>query len=231
MAEVFFFIAAIGALGGAVGVIWNWNPFYNVLALVVHLISIAALFLLLRAEFLAAAQVVVYAGAVMVLYVFVVAYIGGAEPAEISPFGPKLRPVAILFVGAILVELVIAFAGSGLKALDGEGAGYQPGFGSPGYIGDLLLTKFLVAFELASLLLTIAAIGAVVLARRRRGTVDEAAGDEQVLSVMDALRLPPGTGSQKEAVSGLPDVHEPAPGSRPEITTGTSAGTDREGGW
>jgi len=217
MAEVFFFIAAIGALGGAVGVIWNWNPFYNVLALVVHLISIAALFLLLRAEFLAAAQVVVYAGAVMVLYVFVVAYIGGAEPAEISPFGPKLRPVAILFVGAILVELVIAFAGSGLKALDGEGAGYQPGFGSPGYIGDLLLT--------------IAAIGAVVLARRRRGTVDEAAGDEQVLSVMDALRLPPGTGSQKEAVSGLPDVHEPAPGSRPEITTGTSAGTDREGGW
>ena len=55
------------------------NPFYSVLALVVHLIALAVLFLLLRAEFLAAAQVIVYAGAVMVLYVFVVAYIGGAD--------------------------------------------------------------------------------------------------------------------------------------------------------
>ena len=82
MSAVLFFIAAIGALTGAIGVVMLRNPFYNVLALVVHLIALAALFLLLRAEFVAAAQVVVYAGAVMVLYVFVVAYIGGAdEPA------------------------------------------------------------------------------------------------------------------------------------------------------
>src|SRR6476620_6564042 len=77
--QVLFFVAAIGALGGAVGVVVLRNPFYSVLALVAHLISLAVLFLLLRAEFLAAAQVVVYAGAVMVLYVFVVAYIGGVE--------------------------------------------------------------------------------------------------------------------------------------------------------
>ena len=55
------------------------NPFYSVLALAFHLVSLAALFLLLRAEFVAAAQVIVYAGAVMVLYVFVVAYVGGGE--------------------------------------------------------------------------------------------------------------------------------------------------------
>ena len=78
MAEVLFFIAAIGAIAGAIGVIGLRNPFYSVLALVCHLLSLAALFLLLRAEFVAAAQVVVYAGAVMVLYVFVVAYVGGA---------------------------------------------------------------------------------------------------------------------------------------------------------
>src|SRR5688572_23768657 len=107
MAEVLFFIAAAGAIAGAIGVIWDWNPFYNVLALVCHLLSLAALFLLLRAEFLAAAQVVVYAGAVMVLYVFVVAYIGGQEP-QMRPLGPSLKWVSILFVGAILVELVIA---------------------------------------------------------------------------------------------------------------------------
>ena len=79
MSAVIFFIAAIAAIAGAVGVVTLRNPFYSVLALVFHLISLAALFLLLRAEFVAAAQVVVYAGAVMVLYVFVVAYVGGGE--------------------------------------------------------------------------------------------------------------------------------------------------------
>ncbi|HEY4916426.1 MAG TPA: NADH-quinone oxidoreductase subunit J, partial [Solirubrobacteraceae bacterium] len=79
MSAVLFFLAGIGAITGAVGVVVLRNPFYSVLALVGHLISLAVLFLLLRAEFVAAVQVVVYAGAVMVLYVFVVAYVGGSE--------------------------------------------------------------------------------------------------------------------------------------------------------
>src|SRR5581483_7946954 len=79
VSAVLFFIAAIGALVGAIGVVTVRNPFYSVLALVFHLICLAALFLLLRAEFVAAAQVIVYAGAVMVLYVFVVAYVGGGD--------------------------------------------------------------------------------------------------------------------------------------------------------
>ena len=79
MSSVLFFIAAIGVIAGAIGVVTFSNPFYSVLALVGHLLSLAVLFLLLRAEFVAAAQVVVYAGAVMVLYVFVVAYVGDEE--------------------------------------------------------------------------------------------------------------------------------------------------------
>jgi NADH-quinone oxidoreductase subunit J len=224
MAEVFFFIAALGALAGAIGVIWDWNPFYSVLSLVGHLLSLAALFLLLRSEFLAAAQVVIYAGAVMVLYVFVVAYIGCREP-EISPLGPSLRPVAILFVGAILAELCIAILGSGLQALDGEGAPYAAGFGSPAQIGELLLTKFLLPFELASILLLVAAVGAVVLARRRRGIgIEDEAGGE-VYSAMDVLR-PAGTGTMREAVSGIPEVHAD---ERPEIGSATSPTEGR--GW
>src|SRR3954463_14550965 len=121
MAEVVFFIAAIGAIAGAAGEVTLRNPFFSVLSLVSHLLCLAALFLLLRSEFIAAAQVVVYAGAVMVLYVFVVAYIGGAEPSP-NPLGPNLRPIAFLFVGLVLVELCIALLGTGLKALDGEGA-------------------------------------------------------------------------------------------------------------
>src|SRR3954454_6674491 len=92
MAEVFFFIAGIGAVCGAVGVVMVRNPFYSVLALVFHLLSLAALFLLLQAQFVAAAQVVVYAGAVMVLYVFVVAYVGGSGPAQLgAPVGRGQR--------------------------------------------------------------------------------------------------------------------------------------------
>ena len=87
MTPVLFFLAAIGALAGAIGVVTLRNPFYSVLALVAHLVSLAVLFLLLRSEFVAAVQVVVYAGAVMVLYVFVVAYVGG----EGEGIGERLR--------------------------------------------------------------------------------------------------------------------------------------------
>jgi NADH:ubiquinone oxidoreductase subunit 6 (subunit J) len=166
---VVFWFAAVLAVAGALGVVLQRNPFYSVLALVVHLIALAVLFLLLRAEFLAAAQVIVYAGAVMVLYVFVVAYVGGLEDALTEP-SPGLRALAVVFCAALLAELSVAIAGSGLKALDTHGAELEAGFGSPAQIGELFLTKFLVAFELVSLLLLIAAVSAVVLARREPET-------------------------------------------------------------
>jgi NADH-quinone oxidoreductase subunit J len=167
-----FFVVGIGALAGALGVVMLRNPFYSVLSLVVHLLALAVLFLLLNAEFLAAGQVVVYAGAVMVLYVFVAAYIGAAD----EPLGPEhgaLRTLGPLFAAALGAELCIAFIASGLDALDSTGADVGPGFGSPAGIGQLLLTRFLVAFEAASFLLLIAAVGAIVLARRRRGLEEE----------------------------------------------------------
>lgn len=170
MAEVVFFIAAIGAIAGAGGTVALRNPFFSVLSLVGHLLCLAALFLLLRAEFVAAAQVVVYAGAVMVLYVFVAAYVGGegGSPTGPSP-GPGLRSISILFAGVLVIELLIAILGTGLEAIDEQGSGFFAGFGSPGEIGELLLTRYLLAFEIASFLLLVAAVGAVILARRREG--------------------------------------------------------------
>jgi NADH-quinone oxidoreductase subunit J len=167
--QVMFFVAAAGALAGAMGVVLLRNPFFSVLALVGHLLALATLFLLLRAEFLAAAQVVVYAGAVMVLYVFVVAYIGNVEEELGGRASAATQSLGPLFAAALLVELAIAVIGSSLGALDSRGADVGAGFGSPGRIGELLLTKFLIPFEAASFLLLIAAVGAVVLARRRRG--------------------------------------------------------------
>jgi NADH-quinone oxidoreductase subunit J len=168
MEAVAFFAGAIGALGGAIALIALRNPFYSVLALVVHLVSLAGLFLLLQAEFIAAAQVVVYAGAVMVLYVFVAAYVGGVEEPIWEPI-PGQRLLAPLLAGALFVELSIAVLGTSLKSLDTQGPTVPLGFGSPGSIGQLLLERFMIAFEAASMLLLVAAVGAVVLAGRRHG--------------------------------------------------------------
>src|SRR3954471_200976 len=120
MSEFFFFFAAIGAIAGAAGTVMLRDAFHSVLALVCHLIFLAMLFLLLRAEFVAASQVIVYAGAVMVLYVFVVGYVGGMQAGLAGRGGPTLRLVSLMFAFALFVELAIALIGSGLKALDTE---------------------------------------------------------------------------------------------------------------
>jgi NADH-quinone oxidoreductase subunit J len=172
MVEVVFFAGAIGALGGAIAVITLRNPFYSVLALVVHLVSLAVLFLLLYAQFVAAAQIVVYAGAVMVLYVFVAAYVGGAEEPLWEPI-PGQRLLAPLLAAALFIELSIAVLGTALQGVDTEGPAIDAGFGSPARIGELFLERFLIAFEAASLLLLIAAVGAVMLAGRRRRSEPE----------------------------------------------------------
>ena len=175
MKEVAFFAGAIGALGGAIAVIALRNAFYSVLALIVHLISLAGLFLLLQGEFIAAAQIVVYAGAVMVLYVFVAAYVGNVDEPLWEPI-PGQRFIAPLLGIALFVELAIAITGSSLQAIDTGGPTVDLGFGSPSAIGKLLLERFLIAFEAASLLLLVAAVGAVVLAGRHR--VGTAGGPE-----------------------------------------------------
>ncbi len=196
MAEVIFFMAAIGAVAGAVGTVSLRNPFYAVLALVCHLLALAALFLLLRAEFVAAAQVVVYAGAVMVLYVFVVAYVGGSGEPPTASTGATLRFASIVFALALFVELTIALVGTSLSALNTDGAPYVAGFGTPAEVGELFLTRFLVAFEIASLLLLIAAVGAVILARRRTGLTEP-----HEISVADVLRSAPPQESMIEAAT------------------------------
>jgi NADH:ubiquinone oxidoreductase subunit 6 (subunit J) len=209
VSAVLFFLAAIGVISGAVGVVVLRNPFYSVLALVTHLLSLAILFLLLRSEFVAAVQVVVYAGAVMVLYVFVVAYVGGEGDSigerlrgagAQGPVGSGLRLGGAILAGAMLVELLIALLGTGLEAIGGYGAGYAPGpqaFGTPAYIGKLLLTRFLLAFEIASFLLLIAAVGGVVLARRRGGLGEE--DERDLVRRLGGLR-PQGTGTMAEGV-------------------------------
>jgi NADH-quinone oxidoreductase subunit J len=170
MEAVVFFVAAIGAIAGAVGVVAMRNPFYSVLALIAHLFSLAALFLLLTSAFVAAAQVVVYAGAVMVLYVFVVAYVGSGGESAWDPI-PGQRFLAPMLAIALFVELSVAVLSSALMALDTHGPDVNPGFGDPAAIGKLLVERFLLPFEITSILLLLAAVGAIVLAGRKREEV------------------------------------------------------------
>jgi NADH-quinone oxidoreductase subunit J len=164
--------AAFACLGSAVAVVSFSNPFYSALALIGNLGSLAVLYLLLSAEFVAAGQVLVYAGAVMVMFLFVIAYIG---PRTESPWagGPSWQAVGASFAaGALLVEIIVVI---GLKASGRLAHSEHIGgsFGSPGDIGRLFLTDHLLAFEITSIVLLIAAIGGVILGSHSRRAADE----------------------------------------------------------
>jgi NADH-quinone oxidoreductase subunit J len=212
LSMVIFFIAAIGALTGAIGVVMLRNPFYSVLSLVCHLICLAALFLLLRAQFVAAAQVVVYAGAVMVLYVFVVAYVGDLDEPLHRP-GGALKVLAPIFGLCLAVELFFAVLGTALKGIATAGAHFSLVFGTPAQIGTAFLTTYLFPFEVASLVLMVAAVGAIVLARRRRGLTDQEFDKE-----LRARLRPAYTGTMAESI-GVP-ARTPQPPSQREIHVG-----------
>jgi len=209
--EILFFGAALGALGGAVGVVAMRNPFYSVLALIVHLFSLAVLFLLLSSAFIAAAQVVVYAGAVMVLYVFVVAYVGGVGESAWNPI-PGQRFLAPLLGIAIFIELAIAVLASSLLALGTDGPDVKAGFGDPAAIGTLLLEKFLVPFEASSILLLLAAVGAVVLAGHRGAPSGGAGAPSERFAQLASKATSDGTTRSSQAASEEGVPAPPPPG-------------------
>ena len=159
---VLWLVAAFACLGSGVAVITFTNPFYSALALIGNLGALAVLFLLLSAEFVAAAQVLVYAGAVMVMFLFVIAYLG--RHADV-PWrgGPSWQALgATAAAGALLVEIVVVIGQKASNRLSDE-ADITRAFGGPEEIGRLFLTDHLLAFEITSIVLLAAAVGGVVL--------------------------------------------------------------------
>ncbi len=161
-------VAAFACLGSGVAVVSFSNPFYSALALIGNLGSLAVLYLLLSAEFVAAAQVLVYAGAVMVMFLFVIAYLGGRADAPWAG-GPTLQVAAAVAAAvALLVEIVVVIASKAEDRLSSS-AKITGSFGSPGEIGRLFLTDHLIAFEITSVVLLVAAVGGVILGSHARG--------------------------------------------------------------
>ena len=159
---VVWVVAAFACLGSGVAVITFTNPFYSALALIGNLGALAVLFLLLSAEFVAAAQVLVYAGAVMVMFLFVIAYLGRRAdlPWKGAPGWQALGATAA--AGALLVEIVVVIGQKASDRLSDE-ADISRAFGGPEEIGRLFLTDHLLAFEITSIVLLAAAVGGVVL--------------------------------------------------------------------
>jgi NADH-quinone oxidoreductase subunit J len=162
LAIAIFFIAAATAVAGGIGVISFRQPIRSVLSLVVVMLALSILFLLLSAQFIFVAQVIVYAGAVMVLFLFVIALLGPAK--EIAR--GRLR-----FQTSLSALFVLALFGLFWAML--QGVQYrqpQPtdlsAFGTVQYIAVYLFTSYLYPFELTSILLLVAAIGAIYLSRR-----------------------------------------------------------------
>ena len=157
-----FALIALIALGSALGLILKRNAIHGALFLVVNLGSVAALYLTLGAEFLAAAQVIVYAGAIMVLFVFaIMVLIPGKE--ETGPDPRRVWRLLALPVGGVLLLMLAAMAIVGRSPAPGR----PPVGGNVETIGRLLFTDYLFPFELTSVLLLAAMVGVLLLARRR----------------------------------------------------------------
>jgi|SRR6516164_4277786 len=162
MAHVAFFVIAAIAVGSALGLILRPNAIHGALFLVVNLGSVAALYLMLGAEFLAAAQVIVYAGAIMVLFVFaIMILIPGKE--ESGPDPRRGARIVALPVGGLLMLLLVFVIAARWNAPRGA---VVPS-GSAAAVGRLLFTSYLFPFELTSVLLLAAMVGVMLLARRR----------------------------------------------------------------
>jgi NADH-quinone oxidoreductase subunit J len=170
-------VAALACLGSGAAVISFSNPFYSALALIGNLGSLAVLYLLLSAEFVAAAQVLVYAGAVMVMFLFVIAYLGGKADAPWTGHLNVQTWAAVVAAGALLVEVVLVIAGQADGHLSGS-AEISDSFGSPAEIGRLFLTDQLLAFEITSVILLVAAVGGVVLGSQARAEEASVEGDD-----------------------------------------------------
>lgn len=159
---VLFYIGAAIAIVGALGVVTARNPLRGALSLIVSLCGVALLFLVLNASFVAALQILVYAGAIMVVFIFVIMLLNLGPDAGARP--------AYLAISKVLGTLAAAYftyrIASDVVGL-GDAKPMPEGFGSVKTVGTLLLTDYLFAFEAISILLLIAVVGAVVLGLKR----------------------------------------------------------------
>ena len=202
MEAAVFAVSAVIVLAGAFGVILSKNPVHSALSLVATLFGIAVLFIAQDAHFLAAVQVIVYAGAIVVLFLFVIMLLGvdRSENLESESLTGQ-RPAAILAGLVIGGGLVAVLVTSTITGLPSSGAAPDAESQNVADLGRLLFTEHLFAFEVTSVLLVIAVVGAVMLAKGRQGDVVDA--DEPVTDLSRPV-VPGDDPADDETVSDEP---------------------------
>ena len=168
-----FAAAALCILTGAIGVIAMQNPVHSALSLILCLLGVAVAFLEQNADFLAAAEVIVYAGAIVVLFLFVIMFLGvdGSRHPHVEPLVGQRWLAALgvaITVAGVITLMVNSDWVSGVMSTSTGGTGLVTGSGNVTQLGDSVFTTYLLAFEVTAGLLIIAVVGAVLLARRER---------------------------------------------------------------
>lgn len=171
---LFFALFSVLAIFGAVRVVTASDPFVSALSLLFNFVSLGALYLLLEQDFVAISQILVYAGAVVVLFLFVIAYLGDRrELADDGTRAPMLRPFGVLAAVALALVLVGVVWQADIPSpapLVDTPAGFA--FGSAQAVGETFMSKYLLAFEVTSIVLLVAAIGGIVLGLTGRARHD-----------------------------------------------------------
>jgi NADH-quinone oxidoreductase subunit J len=174
--DVLIFIASAAIiLGGAIGVVVSKNPVHSALNLIATLVGIALAFVEQQANFLAAVQIIVYAGAIVILFLFVIMFLGvdRNESIRFEPLAGQ-RPLAVGSVAVITGGLIALMAAGGWYSGAKSVIAPTDPSNDVGVLGKVIFTSYLFAFEATALLLIIAVVGAVLLARRPPDSLDAA---------------------------------------------------------
>jgi NADH-quinone oxidoreductase subunit J len=166
---IVFWVAAVSAVLSGIGVVTARSAIYSALSLIVTLAQLAVLYLLLNAQFIAAAQILIYAGAVMVLFLFVITLLGVQDYPFFGQHLPYQRTFSVI-VGALLLLSVVFFVAQSPAAITGAHGHFNAALNADNVraFGTQLFTTFVFPFEATVLLLIVAMIGAVALGRRVR---------------------------------------------------------------
>jgi len=172
IADFFFVLFAVMAIGGATAMVFARNPVASLLYLVMAFFAVSGIFVLLDAHFIAAVNLIVYAGAILVLFLFVIMLLNLGRSAKSDLRGPLFRMVGITAGGAVFGLLLVMLRGGNATSMAG-GMGQATidamleAQGAVGVVAEPMFRSYLVPFEITSLLLLVAIVGAIVLARRR----------------------------------------------------------------
>ena len=163
--EILFYVFAAGGIISALLVVTRRNPIISVICLIVNFFCLSGLYLTLHAQFIAVVQILVYAGAIMVLFVFVIMLLNLGDERRLRDGFSWKKVMAAGFGFGVLMELIyIVMMHTGTTTIDGD---HATTIGTVGAIGRVLFTRFLFPFEVTSLLLTAAIVGAIVLAKKK----------------------------------------------------------------